>query len=220
MACNHQAKIASALLEIGAVGFQIESPVRFASGILSPVYCDNRLLISYPDHRNTVLGAMLNLLQEQNIHPEVVAGTATAGIPHAAWLADRLRLPMVYVRSSAKGHGQNRMVEGVFTPQAQVLLVEDLVTTGGSSLAAILALRDLGARVDHILSIFTYDFPVARSNFQEQGVQPSYLLSLDELLHQALHESKITRKEENEVRAWQADPQAWSDLREKSSEKV
>src|SRR5262245_52524696 len=120
-------KIAQLLLEIKAVALNVKQPFRFASGILSPIYCDNRLIISYPEKRKIIIDAFLQIIKEKNLNYDVVAGTATAGIPHAAWIAERLNKPMIYVRSKAKEHGKKNLVEGLLQKGQKVLVVEDLV---------------------------------------------------------------------------------------------
>ena len=151
-------RLASDLLRIGAVKLSPEAPFTWASGLRSPVYCDNRLTIGHPEVRRRITDGFVEIIRTAGLQPEVIAGTATAGIPHAAWLADRLGLPMVYVRSKAKGHGTSSRIEGPVDPGRRVLLVEDLVSTGGSSVTALEALREAGFEVRDVLAIYTYGF--------------------------------------------------------------
>lgn len=198
------------LLRSGAVALRPAVPFRFASGLLSPIYCDNRILISLPRQRRQVTRYFARLLQDQGIAPEVVAGTATAGIPHAAWLAAELRLPMVYVRGQAKGHGRDQQVEGLSPAGRQVVLIEDLVTTGGSSLSSVGALRQAGATVEHVLAIFSYDFPAAATAFAQAGAHLHTLSTLPILLDVALADGSISRSERDLIALWAADPLGWS----------
>ncbi|HEX7069792.1 MAG TPA: orotate phosphoribosyltransferase [Rhodothermales bacterium] len=206
-------KLAAELLSIGAVAFNPEKPYTWASGLLSPVYCDNRLTISHPRIRRLITDGFAGVVASTGYRPEVVAGTATAGIPHAAWLADRLELPLVYVRSAAKGHGRGRRVEGALDSGRRVVLVEDLVSTGMSSLDAVSALTDEGAVVIAVLAIFTYGLPAAQKAFSGAGVPLHALTSFEVLLDTARKEGRIDSAEAEKVADWHRDPQAWSEAR-------
>lgn len=151
--------IARQLLTIGAVELRPENPFTWASGVQSPIYCDNRLTMSYPEVRKEIAKGLAELIEEFYPECEVVAGTATAGIPHAAWVSDRLNLPMVYVRSKPKEHGQGNMVEGKIETGKKVVVVEDLISKGGSVLQAAEGLKAAGFEVLGIAAIFTYDLP-------------------------------------------------------------
>ncbi len=190
------------------------TPFRFASGLLSPIYCDNRILISLPRQRRRITLWFARLLREHQVPMEVIAGTATAGIPHAAFLAAELRLPMVYVRSQAKDHGKQQLVEGIQPTGQHVVVVEDLVTTGGSSLATVEALRAAEAFVEHVLTIFSYDFPATLEAFLQRGVQLHSLTTLPLLLDEAVRAGQISPDERMIVAAWATDPAAWSQTRE------
>jgi len=206
---------AGMLLRVGAVALRPTSPFRFASGLLSPIYCDNRILISHPRERRLVTLGFAQLLREEGIPAEVIAGTATAGIPHAAWLAAELDLPMVYARSYTKGHGKERLVEGVLSPGQRAVVVEDLVTTGGSSLGTVAALRQEGAIVEHVLSIFSYAFPETAASFSQAGVALHSLTTLPILLEVAVEERFLSPGERGLVEEWAHDPAGWSKAREK-----
>lgn len=201
--------IAKSLLEIKVVEFNIKHPFVYASGIKSPIYCDNRRIISFPDVRQQVVEGFLAIIKRNHIRCDVIAGTATAGIPHAAWLADRLQLPMLYVRSSAKGHGKQNQIEGVPTLHGNVVVIEDLISTGASALTAVTALRDAGMKVHDVLAVFSYQFKNAAENFAMQHVQAHYLLTLDQLLHVALSEGLLTADEVATVLSWRDNPEAW-----------
>lgn len=161
---------ALALLQIGAVTLRPQEPYIWASGIKSPMYCDNRLTLSYPPLRSRIANWLTESIYQYGANIECVAGTATAGIAHAALAADRLRLPMVYVRSSAKDHGKKNLVEGRLLPDQQVVVVEDTVSTGGSVISAIQGLREEGAIVSFALAIFTYGFEETEQVFSKVGV--------------------------------------------------
>lgn len=206
--------VAGILLRVGAVALRPSAPFRFASGLLSPIYCDNRLLISYPLERLQVARWFASTVRESQLALDVIAGTATAGIPHAAWLASELGLPMVYVRSQAKGHGQERRVEGVLLPRQRVAVVEDLVTTGGSSLQTVSVLREAGAVVEHVLAIFTYGFPETAEAFARAGVTLHPLTTLPVLLDVAVTGGYLSPTERGLVEEWARDPAAWSRARE------
>ncbi len=203
-------QIARILLRSKAVALRPMVPFRFASGLLSPIYCDNRILISLPRQRRQVVRRLAEAVRQDHIPVDVVAGTATAGIPHAAWLAEELRLPMVYVRSQSKAHGKEGQVEGLLTAGQRAVVVEDLVTTGGSSLGSVAALRQAGAVVEHVLAIFTYAFPAAETAFAQAGVRLHALTSLPVLLDVAVAERWLSGDERNTVAAWAQDPAAWS----------
>ncbi|MBN1485870.1 MAG: orotate phosphoribosyltransferase [Chloroflexia bacterium] len=219
-------RIAQMLLEVGAVSLRPLDPFRFASGLLSPIYCDNRLLISYPRERRLITEGFVQILRELDLVVGAIAGTATAGIPHAAWLAAALDLPMVYVRSQSKDHGQARLVEGVLPIGQEVVVVEDLVTTGASALRTVNAIRQQGdpsagaaksavggARVEHILAIFSYGFPQAEQAFAEAGVRLDSLTTLVALLEVAVDENSISPQERALVQSWAEDPAGWSQAR-------
>ncbi len=203
-------QVATMLLTIGAVSFAPETPFCWASGLKAPMYCDNRLLISYPQVRRSIVEGFVQLLQRHKLEPEVIAGTATAGIPHAAWLADRLALPMVYVRSQAKTHGRGRQIEGRLEPGQRVVLIEDLISTGGSSWAAAEALLAADARVEAVLAIFSYGFPEAQERFAQLGIPCYSLTNLAALLEVAQAHGLLTEETTKVLTEWQTDPYSWS----------
>ncbi|MBW2276770.1 MAG: orotate phosphoribosyltransferase [Deltaproteobacteria bacterium] len=203
-------EIARCLMEIGAVTLRADPPFKWASGRFAPIYCDNRLLMNYPDHRRRVAESFAAVIRTAGWEPEIIAGTATAGIPHAAWLADLLSLPMVYVRGSAKAHGKGRRIEGLLEGGRRVVLVEDLVSTGGSSIDAALALVEAKAELLGVAAIFTYGLPVAAARFDEAGIPLTTLTSFDELMDEALSLGKLSAAHKAILADWQRDPSAWS----------
>ncbi len=203
--------VARDLLRIGAVELRPSDPFTWASGLRSPIYCDNRLTLSEPAVRRRLTDGFAALVEAHDLAPDVVAGTATAGIPHAAWLADRLGLPMVYVRASAKGHGRGNQIEGRLPEDARVVLIEDLVSTGGSSLAAVAALRAAGAEVVATLAVFSYAFDRAADAFRAAGVPLYTLTDYPALLGAATEAGAVTEADLATLRAWREDPQAWSE---------
>lgn len=202
-------RIAGALLDIGAVSLSPEAPYTWASGMKSPVYCDNRLTLSYPEVRRAIAEGFVAILERYDLAPDVIVGTATAGIPHAAWLAEKLHLPMAYVRSKAKAHGQGRKIEGRLTDGQRVVLVEDLISTGMSSLAAVDALQEQGAEVAAVLAIFTYGLPDAADAFAARDLPLYTLTDFEALLAVARQRGDLTPKALASLSAWRRDPHAW-----------
>jgi orotate phosphoribosyltransferase len=196
--------IAQLLLEKQAVKIQPNEPFTWTSGIKSPIYCDNRLLISYPDAINTVTLAFKELLNSSSF--DVIAGTATAGIPWAAFLAYELDKPMIYVRSKPKEHGTKSQIEGVVPVGKKVLIVEDLVSTGKSSIAAVKAVRDEGGKVDQVVSIFQYGFPVAGKAFAEANCKLDSLTNFPVLLEEL---EDLNETDKAEILSFSQDPQNW-----------
>ena len=203
-------RLASDLLRIGAVKLSPEAPFTWASGLRSPVYCDNRLTIGHPEVRRRITDGFVEIIRAVGLQPEVIAGTATAGIPHAAWLADRLGLPMVYVRSKAKGHGTSSRIEGPVDPGRRVLLVEDLVSTGGSSVTALEALREAGFEVRDVLAIYTYGFTRAEEAFAAAEARLHVLTSLESLIDEARAQHYLDVDAIESLEAWRSDPEGWS----------
>lgn len=205
--------IAGILMDIGAVSLRADPPFTWASGRLSPIYCDNRLLMSHPAERRAAAEGFARLIGERGWSPDVIAGTATAGIPHAAWTADLLGLPMIYVRGAAKEHGRENRVEGRLEPGARVVLIEDLISTGGSSLSAARAVIDAGGALQGVAAIFTYDLDVARRRFEEAGVALAHLTDFGSLMEEALARGTLSASEKAIVADWRRDPAIWSSSR-------
>ena len=203
------ATIARLLLEAEAVKLQPAAPFTWASGLRSPIYCDNRVLLSYPGARTTVADSLLGLAAQFS-DVAAVAGVATAGIPHGALLADRLGLPFIYIRAKAKGHGRQNQIEGRLEKGARYLVVEDLISTGGSSLKAIEALREAGGQVAGAVAIFTYSFPAAAEAFAAADVAIRTLSDYPTLLEEAARTGYIKADTLATLQAWREDPKAWS----------
>lgn len=202
--------IARALLEIDAVVFSPEKPVTFKSGIISPVYVDNRRVPYHPAAWAVVLDGFAAAIGAHGLAYDVIAGIAVGGVPHSAALAYRLGKPSVFVRKEAKGHGTMSRIEGGPVDGRRVLLVEDLVTTGGSSLAGVAALREAGADVAACLAIMRYGFPEAEAAFQAAEVRLLALADFDALLAEARALGKLTPQQADLAAGWAADPHGWA----------
>lgn len=201
--------VAEALLSINAVSLSPNEPFTWASGIKSPIYCDNRLIVSYPVVRKFISKNLIKLIEEKFPEAEVVAGTATAGIPHASWVSAVLEKPMVYVRSSPKKHGRGNMIEGIIKPGQKVVIVEDLISTGGSSITCAHALREAGAEVLGVAAIFSYELPIAAENFEKEGLRYATLSNYPALLETALTKNIINEEERVALTEWNKDPGNW-----------
>ncbi|SEI71179.1 orotate phosphoribosyltransferase [Bhargavaea ginsengi] len=185
-------EIAEALLSIGAVRFSPEDPFTWASGIKSPIYCDNRLTMSYPEVRKRIAQGLAELIRTEYPEAEVIAGTATAGIPHAAWVSELLDKPMIYIRSKPKGHGRGNQIEGELREGSRTVIIEDLISTGGSSLTAAAAAKEAGAEVLGVASIFTYGLDKSEKNFGEAGLSHHSLTDFDTLAKAAADSGAIS----------------------------
>ncbi len=208
-ATGKRSKIAAYLLKIKAVQISIDPPFTWSSGIQAPIYCDNRLTLSFPEVRSTIQEAFSEVIRAQFPEVHAVAGVATGGIAHAALVADKLNLPMVYIRGKAKGHGLKNLVEGKIESGKPYVVIEDLISTGKSSLAAIKALEETGAKVVGTVSIFSYEFPLAQKSFQEAGQQFTPLTSLSELMQVAIEQKLLGEEERQIVEKWQNNPEKW-----------
>ncbi len=204
-------RLAKISLAIGAIKLQPRNPFTWASGYRMPIYNDNRLLLGQPEHRALVAEAMQSVMDEKGIPADTVAGVATAGIPHATSLANRLSLPLIYVRSTPKVHGMKNQIEGILHPGQQVVVIEDLISTGGSAIKAIEAIRQVGGRVSHCLSIFSYGFTKAQQSFEQSQCQLLPLLTLEVLLQFARESGKINAEDSKDLEAWAQNPFEWGD---------
>lgn len=202
-------KLAEQLLQIKAIQLNTTEPFTWASGIKSPVYCDNRKLLSYPEIRNMVKNGLVSLLNEYFPQTECIAGVATAGIPHGALIADALNLPFVYVRSKPKEHGLTNMIEGDLKHGQRVLVVEDTISTGGSSLKAANDLRAAGAEVIGMIAIYKYGFESAKKRFEDDGVILKTLTNYDFLIRVAQEKKYINAEEIATLQQWRQDPTTW-----------
>lgn len=203
-------EVAKDLLKIQAVKLSPDEPFTWASGIKSPIYCDNRLTISYPRVRTQIAQGIADLIRTNYPKAEVIAGTATAGIPHAAWIAAELNLPLVYVRSKPKDHGRGRQVEGVLPQGAKTVVIDDLFSTGGSILKAVAAARKEGADVIGTCGIFSYQLAALDTNFQEAGLTYHTLTNYSELIDVANEENYITTEQKQVLQEWRQDPENWA----------
>jgi len=201
--------IASALLRIEAVTLSPNDPYTWASGLRSPIYCDNRLTLSYPEVRSLIADALAEKVKRLAV--DVIAGTATAGIPHAAFVAERLGLPMVYVRSGNKKHGKGNQIEGVIQSGQRVVVIEDLLSTGMSAIEAAEALQAKGADVVRIQAIFSYGMERLSNNLRDAKIESDALLTFEALLETAQQQGDITIEEQKQLADWSKDPVAWSE---------
>ena len=202
-------KIAELLLETEAVFLRPDEPFVWASGIKSPVYCDNRLTLTAPKARNVIEQAMADTVKAEYPEAEILMGTSTAGIAHAAIAAHILGLPMGYVRGAAKDHGRGNRIEGRLLPGQKTVVIEDLISTGGSVLDTVEVLRQAGAEILGIVSIFTYQFEEAERRMSETGVKNISLCDLDALMQAAELKGYITAEQRKMVEAFRADPKYW-----------
>ncbi len=202
--------IATMLLDLKAVTLSVDPPFTWSSGIKSPIYCDNRLLISFPEARKKVIEGFKQIIAEKNIVFDVVGGTATAAIPWGAFLAYELDKPMVYIRPEPKGHGTGKQVEGTMQQGARVLIIEDLVSTGGSSLTSAAACaREYNAVITDVLAIFSYEMQEAENAFTEKNIRLTTLSSFSKLLCTAETKGYINEKEKSTALSWSKDPRGW-----------
>ncbi|WP_225047230.1 orotate phosphoribosyltransferase [Lacticaseibacillus kribbianus] len=206
---DYETAIAKDLLEIGAVTLSPSAPFTWASGLKSPIYTDNRITISYPAVRSRIADGLAATIKAEFPDAEVIGGVATAGIPHAALVADRLDLPMVYLRSKPKDHGQGKQIEGAFTPGQKLVLIDDLLSTGGSVLKAAAAAQKEGAVVIGVVAIFSYQLPAATQNFSAAGIPFTTLTNYTSLIHEAKAAGTIDEAELALLKAWREDPAAW-----------
>ena len=205
------AAVARDLLRIEAVTLRPDSPFTWASGRLAPVYTDNRLALSHPDVRSRIADGLAALARQ--VTPDAVAGVATAGIPHAALVADRLGLPLCYVRAAAKDHGRQNRIEGRVAPGQRVVLVEDLVSTGGSVLAAADALREAGAEPAAAVAVFSYGFAEADAAFAAARLPLHTLTTFDTLARVAREDGSLSDADLDALATWRTDPASWSAAR-------
>ncbi|PCF52257.1 orotate phosphoribosyltransferase [Staphylococcus delphini] len=194
--------IAKALLDIEAVSLSPNEMYTWSSGIQSPIYCDNRVTLGYPEVRTAIRDGLIELIQQHFAEVEIVSGTATAGIPHAAYISDKMNLPMNYVRSKSKSHGKQNQIEGARSEGKKVVVIEDLISTGGSSITAVEALQEAGAEVLGVVAIFTYGLNKADEAFKAAGVPFYTLSSYDELIEVAREEGKISEDDIQTLVEW------------------
>ena len=202
-------KISEILLNLNAVILRTRLPFRWASGILSPIYTDNRILMSYPKERDFIVNSFIKLIKQNKIKFDGFAGTATAGIPWAAWLSQKLKKPMVYVRSEAKEHGKENLIEGKIEENKRYIVVEDLISAGGSSINTINAVRGKNAVVEYCIAIFTYELEKARNSFENANVKLLALTDFTNLVKIALKKKSISREQLAHIMDWKKHPEGW-----------
>jgi len=202
--------IAEKLLEINAVALRPQDPFTWTSGLKSPIYCDNRLTLSYPEVRKEIAKGLQNLILENFPGAEVIAGTATAGIPHAAWVSELMDMPMCYVRSKAKGHGKGNQIEGKVEKSQKVVVVEDLISTGGSVITAVQALREEGCEVLGVVSIFTYGLEKGKELLNEAKIKSISLTDYPTLIEVAMAKGDISEVDHASLISWCNNPSEWS----------
>ena len=199
---NTEKEIALQLLKIKAIKLSPNAPFTWASGLLSPIYCDNRKTLSYPDIRNFIKKQFARLIKEKYPDVEVIAGVATGAIAHGAIVADLLEKPFVYIRSAPKGHGLENLIEGDLNPEQKVVVIEDLISTGGSSLKAVEAVKNAGATVLGMVAIFTYGFQTASNNFASANVELTTLSNYKTLLEVASETGYISKNDIKTLEEW------------------
>jgi orotate phosphoribosyltransferase len=202
-------QVAEKLLQIQAVKLSPAQPFNWASGWKSPIYCDNRKVLSFPYVRDYIKSELCNMVFESFPDAAVIAGVATAGIPHGAMVADQLKLPFIYVRSKPKEHGMGNRIEGVLQPGQPVVVIEDLISTGKSSLEAVQAIREAGGEVIGMVSIFNYGFDVAVKAFEAAGVPFKSLSNYGALIELAVEKGQVSAAEQDTLNAWRSAPDVW-----------
>ncbi len=207
---NPAYKVAEFLLQIKAVKLQPENPFTWASGIKSPIYCDNRKTLSYPQIRTFIRQTFVDTINRHFAKPDVIAGVATGGIAVGALIAQEMGLPFVYVRSEAKKHGLTNLIEGDVESGQNVVVIEDLISTGGSSLKAVEALRERGCTVKGMAAIFTYGFEEAEVSFKKAKCNLKTLTDYNTLIDTALTKEYITEKDVESLKKWRANPKEWA----------
>lgn len=206
---NIKQKIAKLLLQSKAIKLEPTKPFTWASGWKSPIYCDNRKTLSYPDIRAEITNSYIEVIRNKFVNVEVIAGVATGAIAQGALVAEKLNLPFVYVRPTPKSHGMRNQIEGVFKQTARVVVVEDLVSTGGSSLKAVKALREQGTEVLGMVATFTYGFPVTKENFKKHDCILYTLSDYPTLLQLSLETGFIEQSQLEVLKAWREAPERW-----------
>jgi orotate phosphoribosyltransferase len=202
-------KIAEYLLQIKAIKLQPSNPFTWASGWKSPIYCDNRKTLSFPVVRSFICDSFARLVKELYPEAEIIAGVATGAIPHGVLVADKMDLPFIYVRSEAKEHGLGNQIEGFYSKGQKVVVIEDLISTGGSSLNAVKALREAGCNVLGMAAIFTYEFKKAADSFEASGCRLSTLCNYSILVDTALSSGYISESDVETLKLWRVDPASW-----------
>ena len=202
-------KTAEYLLQIKAIKLQPSNPFTWASGWKSPIYCDNRKTLSFPEVRSFIRDSFAELIAELYPQTELIAGVATGAIAHGALAADKLNLPFVYARSEAKAHGLGNQIEGYYKPGQKTVIIEDLISTGGSSLKAFKALKEAGCEPLGMVAIFTYEFKVASDEFESEGCKLNTLCRYSALLETAVNTGYISESDVETLKQWRVNPSVW-----------
>ena len=205
-------KVAEFLLQIKAIKLQPNKPFTWASGWKSPIYCDNRVTLSYPKIRTYIRQEFVNTINTNFAKPDVIAGVATGGIAQGALVAEEMGLPFIYIRSEAKKHGMTNLIEGVLEKGQSVVVIEDLISTGGSSLKAVEAIREAGCIVKGMAAIFTYGFEIADNAFKAANIPYKSLTNYQTLIGLALEKGIIAADDQNTLLNWRADPTNWKGI--------
>lgn len=207
---NSSRNIAELLLQSKAIKLQPASPFTWASGWKSPIYCDNRKTLSYPGIRRTIRDAYVSCIKENLPLPDVIAGVATGAIAQGALVAEAMELPFIYIRSSAKGHGMQNLIEGNYEAGQRVVVIEDLISTGGSSLKAVDALKDAGCEVIGMVATFTYGFPESEKSFKDYGLKVLTLTDYEAMLAVAIEKGQVVEDQLELLRQWRLNPSLWT----------
>ena len=202
-------QVAKTLLQINAIILQAENPFTWASGWKSPVYCDNRKILSFPESRTFIRQSLVSVIQKKYGSSNLIAGVATGAIAYGALVAEEMGLPFIYVRSKKKGHGKQNMIEGTYTSGQSVIVIEDLISSGKSSLEAVDALQDEGLNVKGLISIFTYGFDTATKNFKKADCEFISLCNYSTLLQEAVKQEYINKKDLETLEKWRENPSKW-----------
>ncbi len=210
---NTSSFVAKILLKLNAITLNSKKPFRYASGILSPVYTDCRVLMAYPDKRRLIRDFYIEAIKKSGVSFDVVAGTATAGIPHAAWISDKLNLPMVYVRGKNKDHGKENLMEGIILKGQKAIVIEDLISTGESAINSVKAVRAAGGQVSRVFSIITYGMKKADDNFRDNNLKLVSLTSFQDVVEMAKDLRYIKAEDRQIILEWIANPLSWGKIR-------
>lgn len=202
-------RIAEFLLQSKAIILEPAKPFQWASGWKSPIYCDNRKTLSYPEIRSEIRDAYVDLIRQNFEIPDIIAGVATGAIAQGALVAEKMNLPLIYVRSSAKSHGTQSQIEGYFKPGQKVVVIEDLISTGGSSLKAVEALREAGCNVIGMVATFTYGFDISTNDFNKSQLEVHTLTDYETLLELALEKKYVSEEQLPLLKEWRRDPSHW-----------
>ena len=202
-------QVAKTLLQINAIILEAENPFTWASGWKSPIYCDNRKILSFPESRTFIRQSLANVIQKKYGSSNLIAGVATGAIAHGALVAEEMGLPFIYVRSAKKGHGKQNMIEGAYTSGQSVIVIEDLISSGKSSLEAVETLREEGLNVKGLISIFTYGFNAATENFKKADCEFISLCNYSTLLQEAVKQEYINESDVEILEKWRENPSKW-----------